>query len=772
MGTLINKIRHIFLAIYFSLPIQLLINNFRKNQILLILWLVLFLCVTQMWGRMFGIPYLFLDPEYMNEVNTTSMFILGFFMGLFSMSFQITNYILDAQKFTFLGYLQRPFGKFVINNSLISWAFLFTYLITFFQFQFNNGFQDHLQISLEALVFAISYVGVHILLYLYFKYTNKDIFKLFAHNIDQKLTQKKVNRINMLRPLRINPFKSTVRVDSYFDLYTFSFKKVDPDIAYDKSYLVKVFDQNHLNAAMIQLISLVLILVLSLMKERPAFQFPAGASIMILFSVLVTVTGFISYWFRNWAITAGIFLFLMINFFVKLGFYDTTYKAFGLNYKAKKAEYSLRKIREISNVNNYHDDVDSTTKILNNWKAKFKDTLKKPKIVFICASGGGQRAAVWTVRSLQVADSLTQGKLLNQSILMTGASGGMIGMCYYRELKLREMENKGKLSQDKAFYGLARDVLNPVAFSLVVNDLFFRTKGFSFAHKEYEQDRGYSFENQLNLNSENLLWKKVIDYKKPEEKAMIPMVIMAPTIINDGRKLHIAAQHISYMSSPLMENKTSLRSQRQKSIEFKRFFKDQDADSLSFTSALRMSATFPYITPNVTLPSEPEMEVMDAGLSDNFGFGDALRFMYVFKDWIAENTSGVVIVAIRDSEKEREIEQNAKNGIIDKMLNPIGSLYQSWDYLQDINNDNIVEFAKGWLQNDIDVVDIMYTPRPKYWKIIQEKDIDARQLDEIYRIERASLSWHLTTREKESLKRTIFEPNNIAAIKKLQDLLK
>lgn len=153
MGTLINKIRNIFFAIYFSLPIQLLINNFRKNQILLLLWLVLFSCVTQMWGRMFGISYLFLDPEYMNEVNTTSMFILGFFMGLFSMSYQITNYILDAQKFTFLGYLQRPFGKFVINNSLISWAFLFTYLITFFQFQFNNGFQDHLQISLELWCF-------------------------------------------------------------------------------------------------------------------------------------------------------------------------------------------------------------------------------------------------------------------------------------------------------------------------------------------------------------------------------------------------------------------------------------------------------------------------------------------------------------------------------------------------------------------------------------------------------------------------------------------
>ncbi len=727
--------------------------------------------ITQKWGRMLGISYLFLDPEYMNEVNATSMFILGFFAGLFSMSFQITNYILDAQKFTFLGYLKRPFGKFVINNSIISWIFLITYLVTFFQFQFKNGFQDHVQISIEALVFAIAYIGIHILLYLYFRYTNKDIFKLFAHNIDQKLTQKKVSKINVLRPLKINPFKSGIRVDSYFDLYSFSFKKVDTDIAYDKSYLVKVFDQNHLNAALIQFLSLLLILLLSLLKEHPAFQFPAGASIMILFSVLVTVTGFISYWFRYWAITAGIFLFLLINFFVKKGVYDTTYKAFGLNYKGKKAEYSLKKIREISNVNNYHNDVDSTIVILNNWKNKFKNQKKKPKMVFICASGGGQRAAVWTLRSLQVADSITHGKLLDQSILMTGASGGMIGMCYYRELKLQEKTKGIKISQNKAFYQIARDVLNPVAFSLVVNDLFFRTRGFSFGNKQYEQDRGYSFENQLNINSGGILWKKIIDYQTPEKKATIPLVIMAPTIINDGRKLHISAQHVSYMSNTLIDNKSTLRNQRQKSIEFRRLFKDQEGDSLSFTSALRMSATFPYITPNVTLPSIPEMEVMDAGLSDNFGLGDAIRFVYVFKDWIAENTSGIVFLSIRDSEKEREIETNEKNGIVDKLFNPIGSLYQSWDYLQDINNDNLEDFAKGWFKNEIDVVDIMYTPRPKYWKLIQEKDIDAQQLDEIYRIERASLSWHLTTREKESLKRTIFEPNNIAAIKKLQELL-
>ncbi|MEB0161283.1 hypothetical protein, partial [Pseudomonas sp. AH2 (2023)] len=76
-----------------------------------------------------------------------------------------------------------------------------------------------------------------------------------------------------------------------------------------------------------------------------------------------------------------------------------------------------------------------------------------------------------------------------------------------------------------------------------------------------------------------------------------------------------------------------------------------------------------------------------------------------------------------------------------------------------INNDNLVDYAKGWLNSELDVVDLVYTPRPKYWKWLKDRDIDPTQLEDIYRLERASLSWHLTTREKESLKRTIYEPN-------------
>ena len=34
---------------------------------------------------------------------------------------------------------------------------------------------------------------------------------------------------------------------------------------------------------------------------------------------------------------------------------------------------------------------------------------------------------------------------------------------------------------------------------------------------------------------------------------------------------------------------------------------------------------------------------MDAGLSDNYGVKNSIKFLYTFKDWIKENTSGIIL---------------------------------------------------------------------------------------------------------------------------------
>jgi hypothetical protein len=48
-------------------------------------------------------------------------------------------------------------------------------------------------------------------------------------------------------------------------------------------------------------------------------------------------------------------------------------------------------------------------------------------------------------------------------------------------------------------------------------------------------------------------------------------------------------------------------------IDFTSFFEKQDPYNLRILTALRMNATFPIVLPNVWLPSDPVIDVMDAG---------------------------------------------------------------------------------------------------------------------------------------------------------------
>ncbi len=373
---------------------------------------------------------------------------------------------------------------------------------------------------------------------------------------------------------------------------------------------------------------------------------------------------------------------------------------------------------------------------------------------------------MWTMRSLQVTDSILRGDLMKHTFLMTGASGGLVGASYYRELYLRQLTQPG-LALHQSFYlnNIAKDNLNVIAFTMIVSDFLFQFGQFKYGGQRYFKDRGYAFEQQLNQNTGNVLDKPLIAYRNPEREAQIPLLILSPTIINDGRKLYISPQPISYLNAALPDS-LETGFPKLKGVEFRRLFREQGADSLRFLSALRMNATFPYITPTVSLPSEPVMEIMDAGLADNYGVSDAMRFLYVFREWISQHTSGVILLSIRDSPKETPIEANKTQSLLDKIVTPVGSLYSNWSHWQDIQNDNSVQYAKEWLDVPLLRADLIYTAH-RY-----APDSVTISSPQNRKPARASLSWRLTEREKSSIRQAIFAPRNRQTIRQLQQWLR
>lgn len=72
--------------------------------------------------------------------------------------------------------------------------------------------------------------------------------------------------------------------------------------------------------------------------------------------------------------------------------------------------------------------------------------------------------------------------------------------------------------------------------------------------------------------------------------------------------------------------------------------------------------------------------------------------------------------------------------------------------MQDINNDAAINAVDNWLDVPFDIVEVAY-------------DSEAQQQD------RASLSWHLTNKEKQTIVNAIDLPSNQSAIERLRDLV-
>lgn len=757
-----RKLYFLLPKLFYSFPVQLLLNNFKRNHILIVCWIVLFAMITGNIGKYLGIPYLFLDPEYLNEVDFVSFMIMGGIMGGFITAFHITCYISDGHRFSFIGALPRPFRIFVINNSTIPLVFLSVYIYEIYQFQISNQSTTASSLFWNLAGLLTGYGLMTLLFFIYFRFTNKDIFKYVICRIDEKI-KKNVNitRASALKKLDIARKKQT-RVDYYID-NSFSAKPVEDTSFYDKATIIQVFDQNHFNLVVIELLVFVIIIVLGIFKDSPPFQLPAAASFTIFLTVFVMLSGAFSYWFGGWSSTAAIVLFLFFNYLVGENFFSKKYEAFGLDYNELPAEYSVETLQQQTDSAAIREDRARTLQQLENWKAKFPVD-QKPKMVFLCVSGGGKRAALWTLTALQTADSLSGGKLMENSVLITGASGGLIGASYFRELVLRDKQGENikpyaALHRDR----ISTDNLNPLIFSLLANDLFVGLNQFQYAGMYYHRDRAYTFEEQLNQITEGLMDRPIAEYADAEQRSLIPSLILTPTVINDGRKLYIASRPVSFMNMEA-QNFTDYNFTKVSGIDFMRFFEKQGSEHLRFLSALRMSATFPYITPNTTLPTDPPIQIMDAGISDNFGLSDAVRFMYAFKEWINTNTSGVVVVSIRDSPKLSIVAAKKGQTIIDDVTQPISSVYNNFENFQDITSDLLIGQAHSWLTHPVSRVDIQYQS-DNYLPILQKMD-SLRQNNA-----RASLSWRLTAREKDGVVKNIESGRNQEQINKLLQLL-
>ncbi len=737
----------------YSFALQLLVMHIKKNQILVLYWVLLFGFVNQWIANKFGIPFLFLDPEYMGEVNGRSFLIMGLATGAFIMAFNISSFILNSFRFPFLACLSKTFQKYAINNFIIPLVFVLVYVIAVFRFQYVSQLKPVSEIMINIGCFLVGVAAIVYSTWKYFLVTNKDIYKLFGvedaesemyENLksrDRKRREKKEKRKN----------KRRWRVDTYLTL-PLKTALVRDTSHYERHMLQSVFKQNHINAAVVEIIIFGVFIVLGLFRDYPLFRIPAGASILLLFTMIIMLSGVFRFWLRAWANTALVLVFVGLNFISQFESINPPNKAYGMKYEGMRPEYSVERIESFYNSKVLERDRNVTISALDKWKADMAEAgYEKPRMALLCTSGGGLRSSLFTFRSMLALDSVVNGNLMQHTRFISGSSGGLIGAAYYRALYHQKPDSLAMALVDPGNSyqkNISKDLLNAVAFSFTVSDLFLNMQKFEDGSYRYVKDRAYAFEKQLNENTGYLMDVRMEDYREAELAAQIPLMAITPTILNDGRFVVISSLPASYLLQDYRKDNNDFHIIPD-GIELNHFFREQDASRLRFTSALRLNATFPYIMPAASLPSNPPIEVMDAGIRDNYGIVNSVRFLYAFRDWIRENTSGVVVILIRDTYKRAEVEKIKGNTFLERIISPLKNVTGNFILMQDYNNDQDLLTARSWFGDSFEIV----------------------QLEMPEMEDKISLSWHLTEKEKQFIIASVNNSDNTKALKKAESLL-
>jgi hypothetical protein len=740
-------------------PIQLILVQLKKNPVLVIFWLLMFGFVSGKIAARYGIALLFMDPEYCGQVNFLSYMLIGFSCGGFIMAYQISCYNYNAFRFPFLATLGRPFLRFCINNFIIPLGFQIYYFVNIFLFLQKESVTG-INIFFDLSGFAAGNVLFILGSLFYFFRANKDMQSLYGIVAnDQPASKPKrvvLNRDPTSKQLSwktITPGKENRdwHVESYISSLT-KIRRARPFEHYEKELLNRVFVQNHGKSVLFEVIVIFTLLIFGFFRNVPGLMIPAGASVFLLFTLYLMLTGVIRTWFRGWSNIVLVGLLLLFNGVAKYNLFGSQTRAYGMNYSVKPAEYSNAEFAKfIANGDWRNTDSLNTIAILENWKKKnVPDSSGKPKMIILSCSGGGSRSSLWTFYTMQYLDSISHGKMLPRTALICGSSGGMLGAAYMRELWLREQNSEPFNHADPKYReNISSDVLNPIAFSLAVNDWFVPLHHVTYHGQSYSRNRAFAFEEVFLDNTDRILEKRLCDYCEPEKEAKIPMMVFSPTIVNDGRKMVISSQGVSYLTQPAPSSNVSNKYLAD-GIEFSRFFKNQGADSVRFASVLRMNASFPYITPLTDLPSDPVIQVFDAGMRDNFGLDNIMRFIYTFRDWIAANTSGIILLQTRDKSKIRPVEKSPDETIISGLFRPLNSFYGNLFTVQDYHHDYEIEQSAHWFAGKIDVLDFE----------LQNDEPDL-----------ISLSWHLTSGEKKRVMGSMNSPDNCATTKKFLELL-
>jgi predicted acylesterase/phospholipase RssA len=429
---------------------------------------------------------------------------------------------------------------------------------------------------------------------------------------------------------------------------------------------------------------------------------------------------------------------------------------------------------------------DNPNKLLSVRHWHIDEVAKDQPLVIITVSGGGLRSAAWTFTVLRTLEEEFAAKGIDfpsHVRMITGASGGMLGSAYYvttlpihRPVNDEAYRKKRREELDQLYKNLTKDDLTPLVKQHVYEDL-----PNLFSPWPARNDRGKELERVWSDNLDRALDVTFADLRNDEREGRKPSLVFTPMMVEDGRRLIISnldMRHaISNDGNILREgddvDPLGSECHSCEALELFRLFPGS-SQKFRLSTAVRMSASFPFFSPAVSLPTKPRRRIVDAGYYDNYGVSLASAWLISAnnRNWILQNTSKILLIQIRDGvdQPQRElnrIDPETSSGITrstEEMSSPFEGLYNARVSSSSFRNDGQLELLSQFWSYGWGGAGKTAVRKPHQDRVFQVVNFEFPS--------HAALSWYLSTRERDRLKSAMTQnvpnqPNYLLRVEKI-----
>lgn len=334
-----------------------------------------------------------------------------------------------------------------------------------------------------------------------------------------------------------------------------------------------------------------------------------------------------------------------------------------------------------------------------------------PVMVIVTASGGGITSALWTAHVLDTLQEQVGDRFGQSIVLLSSVSGGSVGAMYYAAA-FNQSGPPSSAARQKISAAASSPSLAAASWGLIYPDLwrlFFAVPLWNKLH-----DRGWALEQtwahrltdlQTTVDASSAPTITLASWKTDVAAGWRPPVIFNATIVETGE---------AFWFTPLDLPKTMPNEASDWQIRsFTNLYPGYD---VRVTTAARLSATFPYVTPIARPMDKADItkpyHLADGGYYDNHGVVSAIEWLrQVAKQDPSLLRKKILFVQIEDGNFTQDAlaEANTKAGWLYGLAGPVVTMLNTRSTAQHLrSNEAIDALSKVYPLSEITHVTFAY----------------------------------------------------------------